>query len=182
MTRELENLLRYAQPLIAPLAPLSISCHLVQATQSSFDSRALVWSDTWTSVAASWSSLRLVVLQGSVVFAETETEDGERIRQVLPWLTTQPTSPLLEVDLVDENVEILKRRWGPTRLRLFLQTMFDCTIIHPSPLPRPLPILTVRLPTELDRLYFEEKLDSLGTEVKDAVRLVVGRRRLEELE
>jgi hypothetical protein len=31
-------------------------------------------------------------------------------------------------------------------------------------------------------LYFEEKLDSLGTEVKDAVRLVVGRRRLEELE
>jgi hypothetical protein len=31
-------------------------------------------------------------------------------------------------------------------------------------------------------VYFEEKLDKLGTEVKDAVRLVVGTRRLEELE
>jgi hypothetical protein len=31
-------------------------------------------------------------------------------------------------------------------------------------------------------VYFEERLDSLGMEVKDAVRLVVGMRRLEELE
>jgi hypothetical protein len=34
----------------------------------------------------------------------------------------------------------------------------------------------------MDRVYFEEKLDSLDTELKDAVRLVVGRRRLEQLE
>jgi hypothetical protein len=59
---------------------------------------------------------------------------------------------------------------------------FSCSPTHLSPLPRPLPTLTIRLPTEVDRVYFEEKLDKLGTEVKAAVQLVVGRRRLEELE
>jgi hypothetical protein len=102
---------------------------------------------------------------------------------VLPWLTTQPTAPLLEVDLHNETeVEILKGRWGRVGLRPVLSKIFSCSPMHPSPLPRPLPTLIIRLPTEVDRVYFEERLDSLGMEVKDAVRLVVGMRRLEELE
>jgi hypothetical protein len=84
---------------------------------------------------------------------------------------------------VDEDIEILKRRWGRVGLRPLVHKIFSLDIfIQASPLPRPLPVLTIRLPTEMDRVYFEEKLDSLDTELKDAVRLVVGRRRLEQLE
>jgi hypothetical protein len=116
------------------------------------------------------------VLQCGQVYVETEAMDPDWI--VLPWQTTQPTAPLLEIDVTETHLRYLEQL-PRFPLSAIVESVFEYSDVDS---PSPLPVLTIRLPTDEDRLRYEEGLVQLDEELRRSVRLVSGERRLEELE
>lgn len=105
--------------------------------------------EAWTLASTNWRSLQLVVVQD----CQAEVLAGEHLEDTmfLPWGTKQPTAPLLEVDVTERS---LQARWeestreGESPLQGLASNMFSYLGgAHP------LPILTIRLPTEKHRLH-----------------------------
>lgn len=172
---ELEDLLSRSRHLIAPLDPLSIGIVTYDWLCSMF-----VKSDTWTAVSFQWRSLQVVTLWGAVVFIcqpDSPPNQHSDSDQLLPWKTTIPTAPLLELHLAELHLLNFEER--PTSgLGDFLRH-FDVSLDG-----TPFPNLTIRLSSEKNRLRFVDMLDGLPASsgwVKDATRVVVGKRNLEGL-
>lgn len=114
MTRELEDLLRDAILLLHPLNPFSISSR-TDSRRIPFSGGSIISTDVSKAVSVGWRSLQLVVIQCSTVCTNervVEPDAGEKnvpsVLKLLPWATTQPTSSLLEVDLIKEDIRVLE--------------------------------------------------------------------------
>lgn len=109
------------------------------------------------------------------------------MQRLLPWQTRQPTVPLFEADLSEADIlrvvdqEIYHEPSEPLSM-LAEHYFFRSYRIPNYSLGRPLPILTVRLPTQKDRVQWEGMLEAIEDKaLRNAIRLVSGKGVLEGL-
>jgi hypothetical protein len=173
-------------PLLLRTDPLTISFTLHQSPGARpFDGLFHVDAVVWASLVAGWRSLQLVVSNGGhAVCVEGEAQD--EIYTLIPWQTTQPTSPQFEIDLDGDQLQrmgamVAGNQWSPFAgfISILKGTLPETD--DPGAI-RPFPILQVRVPTEQDRVQLQEALDLLEEELRRSVRFVVGRRRLKGID